>query len=304
MLIERSVSFESQGANLRGILITKAGAQRSCPGVIMAHGTSATIQMVAIEYARAFAREGLAALIYDHRGFGRSDGEPRLEINPWVQCRGYLDALAFASSLTEVDANRIALWGDSYTGGQVVVVSACDSRPKVIVAQCPVFGPTVPELQPSTGNLEAIRQTLLAGDVSGTPATTTGPLPVVSPDQLGSPSLLAPIQAFRWFIDYGGRPGSGWINRATRVIPPTPVPYSPFLCAPYVKARTLFMVAPEDEMVHANYQVTRSAFDLIPTHKEWYDIADGHFGLIYHPSDRFDEASQKQATFLRAQLDA
>jgi alpha-beta hydrolase superfamily lysophospholipase len=54
----------------------------------MAHGTSATIQMVAIEYARAFAREGLAALIYDHRGFGRSGGEPRLEINPWVQCRG------------------------------------------------------------------------------------------------------------------------------------------------------------------------------------------------------------------------
>jgi dienelactone hydrolase len=94
MLIEHPVSFESQGATLRGFLIKKDSAQRSCPGVIMAHGTSATIQMVAIEYARAFAREGLAALIYDHRGFGRSGGEPRLEINPWVQCRGYLDALA------------------------------------------------------------------------------------------------------------------------------------------------------------------------------------------------------------------
>ncbi len=64
------------------------------------------------------------------------------------------------------------------------------------------------------------------------------------------------------------------------------------------------MVAPEDEMVHANYEVSRGAFSLIPTHKEWYDIADGHFGLIYYPSTRFEEASSIQATFLRAQLDA
>jgi len=304
MLTECPVSFESQAATLRGYLITRTGANRGGPAVIMAHGTSATIQMAAIEYARVFAKAGLAVLIYDHRGFGRSEGEPRLEINPWVQCRGYLDALTFAASLPEIDANRIALWGDSYTGGQVVVVSACDSRPKAIVAQCPVFGSAAPELQPTLDLLEEIHRTLHAGDVSGTPKTTTGPLPVVSPDQLGTPSLLAPIQAFRWFIDYGGRPGSGWVNRATRVIPPTPVTYNPFLCAPYVKARALFMVAPEDEMVHANYEVSRSAFSLIPTHKEWYDIADGHFGLIYYPSTRFDEASSRQATFLCVQLDA
>ena len=50
----------------------------------MAHGTSATFRMVAIEYARVFARAGLAALIYDHRNFGISDGAPRFEINPWT----------------------------------------------------------------------------------------------------------------------------------------------------------------------------------------------------------------------------
>ena len=304
MLVEKPVSFESHGATLRGYLIAKADGQHKCPGVVMAHGTSATVQMVAIEYARVFARAGLAVIIYDHRGFGRSGGEPRLEINPWVQCRGYLDALSFAASLPEVDANRIALWGDSYTGGQVVVVAACDSRPKAIVAQCPVFGATVPELQPSNERLEAIRTTLLTGDVSGTPESTTGQLPVVSADQVGTPSLLAPIQAFRWFIDYGGRPGSGWVNRVTRVLPPTPVPYNPFFCTPYVKAKTLFMVAPQDEMIHANYQVARRAFNLIPAHKEWHDIANGHFGLIYYPGAQFDEVSAMQAAFLCTQLDA
>ena len=304
MLNESPVEFSSQGAILRGLLLTRADSRSHLPAVIMAHGTTATIKMVAIEYARAFAKAGLAVLIYDHRNFGSSEGEPRLEINPWIQCRGYLDALTFVSTRSEVDSARIGLWGDSYTGGQVVVVSACDPRPKVVVAQCPVFGATVPRAAASAENLAVINRTLLSGDVTGTPATTVGPLPVVSSDQLGTPSLLAPIQAFRWFIDYGGRPGSGWINRVTRVIPPTPLAYSPYLCAPFVQASILLMVAAQDEMVHANYQVARQAYDLMPGVKRWYDIADGHFGLLYYPSSRFDEAVSVQAQFFCEQLGA
>jgi hypothetical protein len=299
---ESPIEFQSQGATLRGFLLTPSDAKPPLPVIILAHGTSATIQMVAIEYARAFARSGFAALIYDHRNFGSSDGEPRFEINPWVQCRGYLDAITFAENRREVDPSRIALWGDSYTGGQVVVVAACDPRTKVIVAQCPVFGATVPPIAPSPQVLAHIKETLLSGDIAGTRETTTGPLPVVSPDQLGMPSLLVPIQAFRWFIEYGGRPGSGWANRVTRVVPATRVAYSPYLCAPFVKANVLLMVAPEDEMVHANYQVTKRAFELMPTEKRWYDIAEGHFGLLYHPGRRFEEATTIQATYLREML--
>lgn len=301
---EMPIAFTSQGATLRGYLLTPAGAGPRLPAVIMSHGTSATIQMVAIEYARVFASSGLAVLIYDHRNFGSSDGEPRQEINPWIQCRGYLDALTFAAARLEVDPDRIALWGDSYSGGQVVVASACDSRAKVVVAQVPVFGQAPPPTAPSAETHERIKETLLGGDVTGTPDTTVGPIPVVSPDQLGTPSLLAPIQAFRWFIEYGGRPGSGWLNRATRVTPPTPVPYSPYLCAPFVQAQTLLMVAPQDEMVGANYDVARRAFELMPAVKRWHDIDGGHFGLLYHPGDRFDEAASVQSSFLRSQLDA
>jgi len=304
MLSELPVAFSSQGATLRGYMLTRAGAGSRLPVVIMAHGTSATIKMVAIEYARAFANAGLAVLIYDHRNFGMSDGEPRLEINPWIQCRGYLDALSFTSSRPEIDPERVGLWGDSYTGGQVVLVAACDERAKVIVAQCPTFGPAVPSLVPSAEHLALIKTTLLTGDITGTPETTTGPLPVVSHDQLGTPSLLAPIQAFRWFIDYGGRPGSGWVNRVTRVVPPTPVPYSPYLCAPYVQAKALLMASPEDEMVHANYDVAKRAFELMPGVKRWHDIADGHFGLLYHPGLRFDEAASAQVRFFCEHLDA
>jgi hypothetical protein len=48
--------------------------------------------------------------------------------------------------------------------------------------------------------------------------------------------------------------------------------------------------------------VTRRAYDLIPTDKAWYDIRDGHFGLLYHPGERFDEAVGVQAEYLRVTL--
>src|SRR5680860_868531 len=50
-------------------------------------------------------------LVYDHRNFGRSEGEPRQGINPWIQCRGYRDAVKLVERLNGVDPERIALWG-------------------------------------------------------------------------------------------------------------------------------------------------------------------------------------------------
>lgn len=67
--------------------------------------------------------------------------------------------------------------------------------------------------------------------MAGGPDVAVGPMPVVSADQLSNPSLLEPVQAFRWFIEQGGRHGTGWVNRVTRVVPDTPVSYSPVLCA-------------------------------------------------------------------------
>ena len=297
-----AVEFESEGAVLRGFLFKAVKGDPPFPVVVMTHGTSATIPMVANRYAEVFAEAGLSALLYDHRNLGISGGEPRQEINPWVQARGYRDAITFASTIEDHDPTRIGIWGDSYSAGQVFLVAACDSRVKVVVAQCPVFGADPPGVDPTREVFEAIRETFESGDVSGGPGDKTGPMPVVSSDQLGTPSLLQPIQAFRWFIDYGGRHGSGWQNHATRINPSNTAPYSPYLCAPYVTVPSLMMVASADEMVHANPAVSRRAFDLLPNDKYWYDLDGGHFGLLYHPGELFDQASMVQAEYLTEHL--
>ena len=62
------------------------------------------------------------------------------------------------------------------------------------------------------------------------------------------------------------------------------------------------MVAPEDEMVHANLAVARHAYSLIPDQKRWVDVKDGHFGLLYYPGDRFTEVAGIQCGFLLEHL--
>ena len=298
------MEFPSEGATLRGKLYIpdiSDASESLLATVVMAHGTSATITMVIDRYAQAFCDSGFAVLLYEHRNFGISDGEPRQEINPWVQARGYADAITYAASLDEVDPERIAIWGDSYSGGHAIAVAAVDDGVKAVVVQCPVCGPVAQDDSSGT-EFGKFQETFWEGDVTGEIATRTGPMPVVSFDQVRHPSLLQPLSAFRWFIEHGGRHGSGWQNDVTRVLPTTPVPFSPLLCSPHVKAPTLMIVAPEDEMVQANPAVSRQAFDLLSGPKEWYEIAGGHFGLLWHPGELFDEASHVQREFLLSNL--
>lgn len=254
--------------------------------------------MVAEDYAAAFHRAGMSVLLYDHINFGGSGGVMRQEINPWVQARGYRDAVSYIRQRSDIDPDRIAIWGDSFSAMEVLVVGALIEGLAGIVAQIPVCGVALPSINPSTENFDLLKSIFESGDVSGTPETTEGPMPVVSFDQVGSPSMLKPIQAFKWFIEYGGRHDSGWLNTVTRIMPPTEVPFSPYLTAPFITAPTLMMIGRNDEMVHCNPVVQRAVFDKIVAPKEFYEIEGGHFGLLNSPSRIFEKAAARQIQFL------
>jgi alpha-beta hydrolase superfamily lysophospholipase len=81
--MRRDVTFASEGANLEG-WIYLPDFEPPWPLVVMAHGFSATRHMAADEYAVVLSAAGLPVLLYDHRGFGGSGGEPRRQINPWI----------------------------------------------------------------------------------------------------------------------------------------------------------------------------------------------------------------------------
>ena len=70
------------------------------------------------------------------RGLGASDAapnKPRFEIDPWEQIRDYQHATTYAQSRGGVDADRIGVWGSSYSGAHTYVVAAIDRRVKAVV---------------------------------------------------------------------------------------------------------------------------------------------------------------------------
>jgi uncharacterized protein len=299
--MRRDVKFSSEGADLSGWVYVP-DSKPPWPLVVMAHGFAATRHMTADKYAEVFHAAGLATLLYDHRGFGVSGGEPRQQINPWIQARGYRDAISYGGSLEGMDGSRVAIWGDSFSGSVALAVAAIDGRVAALVVQVPAMGRELPPADPDGSLYRAFKETILSGVVEPSEGEVEGPLPVVSDDQVRRPSALQPLTAYRWFIVYGGRFGTGWVNDVTRAQPKTPVAWHPGLCATHVSCPSLFLVSPQDEMPSALPTVARDAYDKLEGPKEWIEIDGGHFGLLYFPSEEFERASSAQARFLSNHL--
>ncbi|MCB0685906.1 MAG: acetylxylan esterase [Saprospiraceae bacterium] len=299
----KPIEFYSEGATLRGRFYVPDQAPGKYPVIIMAHGFSATIEgMVADRYAEVFKKAGFAVILYDHRNLGISDGEPRQQLNRWTQARGYRDAINFALTQPETDPENIALWGESMSADEAIVVAAIDHRVKVVVVQVPACGRTLPPEDPDGKLFAALKETFLHSNIEATPETTVGPKPVVSFDQNTVPALLEPLTAFRWFMEYGARYNTGWVNNATYVNPIVPVKFSSVIAIPHIKAAILMMVSYDDEMPGANTMVARRAYELAPEPKKLIQIDGGHFGIIHYPSPLFDMATGEQIKFLRDHL--
>jgi len=138
MKMRRDIEFSSNGEICRGWLVTPDEGKGPFPTVIMAGGWCYVKEIVMPNYAEKFVENGFAAILFDYRGFGGSDGSIRQHLNPWWQIEDYRNAISFAETLPEVDSERIAVWGISYSGGHVLIVGALDPRVKAIISTIPV----------------------------------------------------------------------------------------------------------------------------------------------------------------------
>jgi len=134
---QRDITFESVGNTLAATLYLPEGPG-PFPTVIMAGGWCYVKEIVMPHHAARIVQEGVACLGFDYRNFGASEGGPRQHIDPWEQIEDYRNAITFAEGLDEVDADRIGVWGISYSGGHVLILGAIDPRIKALVSNIPV----------------------------------------------------------------------------------------------------------------------------------------------------------------------
>jgi uncharacterized protein len=135
----QNIEFPAEaGVTLRGWLYLPDGAGPH-PAITMAHGFAGVKEHGLDRFARLFVEAGFVVLVHDHRGFGASDGEPRYDVDPWVQIADWRRAISFLESQRAVDPERIGLWGSSYAGGHAIVLGATDRRLRAVVAQVPTI---------------------------------------------------------------------------------------------------------------------------------------------------------------------
>ncbi len=212
------IEFLSEGTILRGWFYEpdhRGTGTATHPAIVMAHGFSAVKEQYLDRYADVFAASGFAVLVYDHRGFGASDGQPRQEVDPVLQRRGYRDAISYPLTRPDVDAARIGIWGTSYSGGHVLEVAAIDRRVKCVVSQVPTISGYQSALRRTRSDLvpallarfDEDRARRFAG---GTPAM----LPAVSDDPQVA-CAMAGADAFLFFTESAARFAPNWKNAVT-----------------------------------------------------------------------------------------
>jgi alpha-beta hydrolase superfamily lysophospholipase len=130
------IGFEVEGDRCAAWLYPAAGSARSSPAIVMAHGLSGTRRDRLGPFAERFAAAGVAALVFDHRGFGDSGGEPDL-FEPGRQLRDWRAAINCARSLPGVDPDRLATFGSSMGGGNALAAAAGEKRIAAAISQVP-----------------------------------------------------------------------------------------------------------------------------------------------------------------------
>ncbi len=192
------VSFTSGDARCAAWLYPGAG-----PIVVMAHGLSGTRRDRLGPFAERFAAAGYAALVFDHRGFGDSEGEPD-RFSPRLQREDWRAAIAFARELPDVDPERVVTFGSSMGGGNALAAAAGDPRVAAAISQVPFLD--LPRQAYHSSPRVQLR--MLAAAVRGSHLPAVG-----APDEAAF--INAPDSEDGWRRVVAGGEDSRWRNRVS-----------------------------------------------------------------------------------------
>ncbi|WP_290057957.1 alpha/beta hydrolase family protein [Amycolatopsis solani] len=115
------VTFTNGGVTLHGTVVAPPGGAK-LPGLVMVHGSGAHSREDYRDQAEAFARQGIATLIYDKR----TEGYSQFERSYSTLADDALAAVEVLRKRPDVDPARVGVWGLS-EGGWVAPLAASKS---------------------------------------------------------------------------------------------------------------------------------------------------------------------------------
>lgn len=112
---EREVTFRNGETTLAGSVLLPTGAKGKAPGIVFLHGSGAEGRWASRYLATRFARAGFAALIWDKRGVGKSQGDWKTTSLDELAADA-VAAIERLRSMPGVDSDRVGIHGHSQGG--------------------------------------------------------------------------------------------------------------------------------------------------------------------------------------------
>lgn len=275
--MRHDIEFKTDdGTILRGWHYLPSGGGPKFPTVVMSHGFTGVKEMYLDHYAEALVGVGVASIVYDNRNFGASDGTPRQEVDPQQQIRDYRDAITYAETLPQTDAERIGVFGSSYSGGHVLVVAAIDRRVKCVVAQVPLISGHRNACRLVRADLLAGLQAMFAEDrrarARGEPPQM---MPIISEDPAG-PAALPTADSWAFMNKTHKLRAPSWKNEVTVRSVEMFGEYEPGAHISFISPTPLLMiVALQDHLTVADEAL--AAYERALEPKKLVTVKGGHF---------------------------
>ncbi|MDO8184830.1 alpha/beta fold hydrolase [Conexibacter sp. JD483] len=299
-MLREDVTFDAWGSRCAAWLYRPDQAAavadpRGLPCVVLAHGFAGVREARLDAFAARFASAGFAALVFDYRGFGASEGQPRQLLSIPGQLADWAAAISYARSLDGVDPERIALWGTSFSGGHVVTTAARDHRIAAVIAQAPFVDGLRQAL--SEPIPQALRLTAAAlrdelGAVRGAPPRL---IPAVGPPGSLAAMTQPGSEAGYHAIVPAGAP---WSNAVAARVLLRLTAYRPLRHAAEIACPLLVAVCDEDEVTPPQPALTLA--ERAPRGELVRYAGAGHFDI--YAGETFERAVADQIAFFTEQL--
>ena len=190
--------------------------------------------------------------------------------------RDYRHAITYAATLPEVDADRIGVWGSSYSGGHVLVVGAIDRRVKAVVSQVPlVSGHDNVRSLVRSDFLDGLRAQFDTDRLARFAGKAPAMVPVVDEDPL-APSALPTAESFTWFSATHAERAPSWRNEVTLRSVEMFTEYEPVSYIAYISPIPLLLLPAQNDVLTPT-DLAVAAYEKAREPKKLQILPGGHF---------------------------
>lgn len=288
---KNNITFKSQEVNLAAHLYTPEGfdASSNYPAVIFSPPFNQVKEQTGAVYGEILAKYGYITLVFDHLGYGDSEGTIRNNENSFVKIESIRDAISFMGTLDVVDRNQLFGLGVCASGGYMALVATTDKRLKAFASVSGMMGNKASYFE--TMDRETVTALIAAQNAGRQKAYETGEIDYV--DALGMAAEeeavkngATPSEGYDYYMT--ARAGAVTYPNYTHLAPSfmleapmlaDATSYAPYLYMPYIGIVGSKAMDPASGIL-ATGPLTKKFFELVSEPKEFVTIdAASHVDL-------------------------